>query len=93
MKIILRSLVKAGMSLLMKAMSMTDCEQIMPSAVPESDLALADQLGALIFGTSGVDLENWSAQNEKQASTLTTLIKQAANLMVLQKYFDQWDYS
>ena len=24
---------------------------------------------------------------------LTALIKQAANLMVFQKYFDQWDYS
>ncbi len=72
---------------------LTDCEKILPSEVPASDMALADQLRSLIFGTSGVDLENWSAQNEKQSSTLTTLIKQAANLMVLQKYFDQWDYS
>lgn len=70
-----------------------DCEKIIPSAVPESDMALADQLRSLIFGTSGVDLENWSAQNDKQASSLTTMIKQAANLMVLQKYFDQWDLS
>jgi len=70
---------------------MTDIEKIQPSAVPESDFALADQLRSLIFGTSGVDLENWSGQNDKQSSTLTTLIKQAANLMVLQKYFDQWD--
>lgn len=72
---------------------LTDVEKIQPSSVPESDFALADQLRSLIFGTSGVDLENWSAQNDKQASTLTTLIKQAANLMVLQKYFDQWDQS
>lgn len=72
---------------------MTDCEKILPSAVPESDMALADQLRSLIFGTSGVDLENWSAQNDKQSSTLTTMLKQAANLMVLQKYFDQWDLS
>jgi len=72
---------------------MTDCEKIMPSGVPESDMALADQMRSLIFATSGVDLENWSAQNDKQASTLTTMIKQAANLMVLQKYFDQWDLS
>lgn len=72
---------------------LTDCEKILPSEVPASDMALADQLRSLIFGTSGVDLENWSAQEDKQASTLTTLIKQAANLMVLQKYFDQWDYS
>lgn len=72
---------------------MTDVQKIIPSAVPESDMALADQLRSLIFGTSGVDLENWSAQNDKQASSLTTMLKQAANLMVLQKYFDQWDYS
>lgn len=72
---------------------MTDFERIQPAQVPQSDFALADQLRSLIFGTSGVDLENWSAQQDKQASTLTTLIKQAANLMVLQKYFDQWDQS
>lgn len=72
---------------------MTDCDKILPSAVPESDMALADQLRSLIFGTSGVDLENWSAQNDKQSSSLTTMLKQAANLMVLQKYFDQWDLS
>lgn len=72
---------------------LTDVEKIIPTAVPESDFALADQLRSLIFGTSGVDLENWSAQNDKQSSTLTTMIKQAANLMVLQKYFDQWDQS
>ena len=72
---------------------MTDVDKIMPSGVPESDFALADQLRSLIFGTSGVDLENWSAQQDKQSSTLTTLIKQAANLVVLQKYFDQWDLS
>lgn len=72
---------------------MTDIERIQPAVVPESDMALADQLRSLIFSTSGVDLENWSAQNDKQASSLTTMLKQAANLMVLQKYFDQWDYS
>lgn len=72
---------------------LTDCEKILPSEVPASDMALADQLRSLIFGTSGVDLENWSAQNDKQASSLTTMLKQAANLMVLQKYFDQWDLS
>lgn len=72
---------------------MTDIERIQPAVVPESDFLLADQLQKLIFATSGIDLENWSAQNDKQASTLTTLIKQAANLTVLQKYFDQWDLS
>lgn len=68
-----------------------DCEKILPSAVPESDMALADQLQQLIFSTSGVNIENWSAQEDKQASSLTVLMKQSANLMVLQKYFDQWD--
>lgn len=72
---------------------MTDVEKIIPNSVPESDFALADRLRNLIFGTSGIDLENWSAQNDPQASSLTTMLKQAANLTVLQKYFDQWDMS
>lgn len=72
---------------------MTDVEKIIPSAVPESDMALADQLQSLIFATSGVNLETWSAQDMTQASSLTVMLKQAANLMVLQKYFDQWDYA
>jgi len=72
---------------------MTDVEKIIPSAVPESDLALAEQMSDLIFKTSGIDLENWSGQNDKQISSLTMLMKSAANLMVFQKYFDQWDYS
>lgn len=70
---------------------LVDCEKIIPSAVPESDLALAQQMSDLIFQTSGIQLENWSGQDDKQISTLTALIKQAANLMVFQKYFDQWD--
>lgn len=72
---------------------LTDCEKIVPSGVPESDMALAQQMADLIFSTSGVNLENWSGQNDKQISSLTVLLKQAANLMVFQKYFDQWDYS
>lgn len=72
---------------------LTDCEKIIPSAVPESDLALAQQMADLIFKTSGIDLENWSGQQDKQVSTLTLLTKQAANLLPFQKYFDQWDYS
>jgi hypothetical protein len=47
----------------------------------------------LIFATSGINMENWSGQQDKQISSLTMLMKQAANLMVFQKYFDQWDYS
>lgn len=71
----------------------TDCQKIIPSAVPESDLALAQQMADLIYNTSGINLENWSGQNDKQISSLTMLMKQAANLMVFQKYFDQWDFS
>lgn len=72
---------------------MTDVEKIIPSAVPESDLALAQQMQDLIFATSGINLENWSGQQDKQISSLTLMMKQAANLMVFQKFFDQWDYS
>src|SRR5690606_7918516 len=64
-----------------------------PSAVPESDLLLANQMSDFIFKTSGIDLENWSGQQEKQISSLTLMMKQAANLMPFQKYFDQWDYA
>ena len=70
---------------------MTDVEKIIPSAVPESDLALAQQMADLVFKTSGINLENWSGQQDKQISSLTLLIKQAANLLPCQKYFDQWD--
>jgi hypothetical protein len=72
---------------------MTDVEKIIPSAVPESDLALATQMADLVFKTSGIDLENWSGQQDKQISSLTLLIKQAANLLPFQKYFDQWDHA
>jgi hypothetical protein len=70
-----------------------DCEKIIPSGVPESDMALAQQMADLIYSTSGINLENWAGQDDKQISSLTVLLKQAANLMVFQKYFDQWDYS
>jgi hypothetical protein len=72
---------------------LTDVQKIIPSAVPESDLALAQQMADLIYQTSGINLENWSGQNDKQISSLTMMLKQAANLMVFQKYFDQWDFS
>lgn len=70
-----------------------DCEKIIPSAVPESDLALAEQMKELMFATSGFNMENWSGQQDQQISTTTMIMKQAANLMVFQKYFDQWDYA
>ena len=72
---------------------MTDVEKLIPSAVPESDLALAQQMADLIWQTSGFNLENWAGQQDKQISSLTMMMKQAANLMIFQKYFDQWDYS
>jgi len=72
---------------------MTDVEKIIPSGVPESDMALAQQMADLIYSVSGINMENWSGQQDKQISSLTMLMKQAANLMVFQKYFDQWDFS
>lgn len=72
---------------------MTDVEKIIPSAVPPSDLELASQMKEMLFAVSGIDMENWAGQDDKQISSLTALIKQAANLTVFQKYFDQWDYS
>ena len=90
------NLKKAGQGwdvLINEGYELTDCEKIIPSDVPESDLALAQQMADLIFKTSGIDMENWSGQQEKQVSSLTLLIKQAANLLPFQKYFDQWDYS
>lgn len=90
------NLKKAGQGwdvLINEGYELTDCEKIIPSAVPESDLALAEQMKELIFSTSGINLENWSGQEDRQTSSLTVLLKQAANLMVFQKYFDQWDFS
>jgi len=72
---------------------MTDVEKIIPSAVPQSDLELAEQMRSLIYEVSGINLENWAGQQDKQVSSLTVMLKQAANLMVFQKYFDQWDYA
>lgn len=72
---------------------MGDVQKIIPNAVPPSDMQLADQLAKLIFSTAGVDIENWSGQDDGNVSSLTVLLKQGASLMVLQKYFDQWDYS
>lgn len=72
---------------------MTDIEKIIPTAVPESDLALAEGMKGLIYETCGIQLENWSGQQDKQISSLTMMMKQAANLLVFQKFFDQWDYS
>lgn len=72
---------------------MTDVEKIIPNAVPPSDMQLADQLLDLIFKTTGVSLENFGLGENatKDQSGLAIALKQGAGLMVLQKYFDQWD--
>lgn len=72
---------------------MTDIEKIVPNAVPPSDLQMADQLMDLIFKTTGVSLENFGLGDNmaKDQSGLAIALKQGAGLMVLQKYFDQWD--
>ena len=72
---------------------LSDVEKIVPSGVPDSNLALAEQLRSLLHSTAGIDIENWAGQVEKGISTLTAMLKQAANLTVLQKFFDQWDHS
>lgn len=72
---------------------MEDVQKIIPTGIPESDMMLAKEMADLVYKTSGIDLENWSGQSDSQISSLTMLIKQAANLMVFQKYFDQWDLS
>ena len=72
---------------------MTDIEKIIPNAVPPSDMELASQLADFIFKTSGVSMENFGVGEsaEKLQSGLAIMLKQGAGLMVLQKYFDQWD--
>lgn len=72
---------------------MSDVQKIIPNAVPPSDMALADQLMDLVFRTTGVSLENFGlGENaDKSQSGLAIMLKQGAGLMVLQKYFDQWD--
>lgn len=72
---------------------MTDVEKIIPSAVPESDLALAQQMGDLVWQTSGFNLEAWTGQDQKDQSSLTLMLKQASMLTIFQKYFDQWDFA
>ena len=72
---------------------LTDVEKIQPSAVPPSDIQLGEIMADMIFKVSGVNLENWSGQEDAGASSLAILMKQGANLMVLQKYFTQWDYA
>ena len=71
---------------------LTDCEKIQPTILPESDLALAEQMKDLSILISSISVENWAAMDTQQISSLTLLLKQASSLLVFQKYFDQWDY-
>jgi len=90
------NLKKAGQGwdvIINQGFELSDCQKIIPNAVPESDLALAEQMSDLLFKVSGINLENWSGQNDKHISSLTLMLKQSANLMVFQKYFDQWDHN
>ncbi len=68
-------------------------QKIIPNAVPPGDMELANQLADFIFKTSGVSMENFGAGEsaDKIQSGLAIMLKQGAGLMVLQKYFDQWD--
>jgi hypothetical protein len=72
---------------------MTDLEKLIPTAVPPADMELATQMSDFIFKTSGVNLENFGIgdNSDKIQSGLAIMLKQGAGLMVLQKYFDQWD--
>ena len=72
---------------------LTDVEKIIPNAVPPSDMELANQMADFVFRTSGVNLENFGIgeNSDKVQSGLALMLKQGAGLMVLQKYFDQWD--
>jgi hypothetical protein len=74
-------------------MEMTDVEKILPNPVPASDIQLAEIMADMIFKVAGVNLENWSGQDDAGASSLSILMKQGANLMVLQKFFAQWDFA
>jgi hypothetical protein len=72
---------------------LSDFQKIIPNAVPPSDIQLAEQLHELMYKTTGVNLENFGLGDaaDKGQSGLAIMLKQGAGLMVLQKYFDQWD--
>lgn len=83
-----------GKDLIIKTgFEMTDVMKINASAVPESDMKLADQMLDLIQRASGISYENFGMGQDKNISGLTTALRQAASLVALQKYFDQWDTS
>lgn len=66
-------------------------QKIVPNAVPPSDMQLADQMQQLIAPLSLVTPELMGANTEKGLAGITEMLRQAAGLTTLQKYFDQWD--
>jgi hypothetical protein len=68
-------------------------QKIIPNAVPPSDMALADQMQQLVGPLSLVTPELMGASTEKGLAGITEMLRQAAGLITLQKYFDQWDRS
>ena len=70
----------------------TDIIKIVPNAVPASDMELANQLSDFIFKTSGVNQELMGMADDTDIG-ITTMLRQGAGLVTLQKYFDQWDTS
>jgi len=72
---------------------LTDIQKIIPNAVPASDMALADQMQALLSPLSLVTPELMGASNEKGLAGITEMLRQGAGLITLQKYYDQWDRS
>lgn len=70
----------------------TDIIKIIPNAVPASDMELANQLSDFIFKTSGVNQELMGMADDTDIG-ITTMLRQGAGLVTLQKYFDQWDTS
>lgn len=72
---------------------LTDIQKVVPNAVPPSDMALADQMQALINPLSLVTPELMGASQEKGLAGITEMLRQGAGLITLQKYYDQWDRS
>lgn len=68
-------------------------QKMEPSGPLATDIQLAEQMHQLIYESTGVQLENFGLGDaaDKMQSALAIQMKQGAGLMVLQKYFDQWD--
>jgi hypothetical protein len=65
-------------------------QKVIPNSVPPADLELSNQLADLIFKVSGVSETTMGYDNTSE-SGFHEMLRQGANLVTLQKYFDQWD--